>query len=564
MKVSARVSKPMRQTKKETRSFRILKADSSQHSGLIFDRVMFLQRTIGNQGVERLIRSGVLQAKLRIGQPRDKYEQEADRVADQVTQMQETQRVSGNDFHVRANTDSGFNPEADLGIENQIQSMKGGGNPLSERERAFFEPRFGIDLGHVRVHTGSYAIQMNRGIGARAFTHGSDIYFGAGHSPSNLHLTAHELTHVVQQGSDRETSRPPLPVGERTSGPLVQGAWIFKGEVTNSNPIIGMSQRGHASVLALPISHGVFGKASAWQVASWTIEGGNAHLVMRRDTRYTFEHTGTDNNLLTLRGEANIFGGAEADDLHYAQAEAVVVGNKAVRTVANPAPVQTSLFPPIKDGGRSEAKKSSIGEVDVSLPVGDGTVDVHIPLTKTDEGELAPLGESHPVNWDEPGGGIWKSVDVYLVAYMEATADIESAVMWDLAGDVNWAKANADYKLRWEERPIPAPTPPPGTVVPEPETQPGMAGVTYACAICKCSGDKECGGGRIHTIWMGKTECNRENKKKAQKLCNHDTTFLSICDLDQNRKDGKKCSVHHHDFACSDSETEKKCLKRRQ
>jgi hypothetical protein len=89
-------------------------------------------------------------------------------------------------------------------------------------------------------------------------------------------------------------------------------------------------------------------------------------------------------------------------------------------------------------------------------------------------------------------------------------------------------------------------------------------GQTFACAICKCSGDKECGGGRIHTIWMGKTECNRENRKKAQELCNHDSTFLSICDLNQKRKDGKKCSVHHHDFACSEKETEEKCTNRQQ
>jgi hypothetical protein len=93
---------------------------------------------------------------------------------------------------------------------------------------------------------------------------------------------------------------------------------------------------------------------------------------------------------------------------------------------------------------------------------------------------------------------------------------------------------------------------------------PGIRGRTYACAICKCSGDPECGGGRIHTIWMGATDCNRENKKKAQDLCNHDSTFLSICDLNQNRPDGKKCMVHHHDFACSDRETKEKCENRRQ
>ena len=92
----------------------------------------------------------------------------------------------------------------------------------------------------------------------------------------------------------------------------------------------------------------------------------------------------------------------------------------------------------------------------------------------------------------------------------------------------------------------------------------GPTGATYACAICKCSGDKECGGGRIHTIWMGKTECNRNNKAKAQQLCNHDSTFKKICDLSQKRPDGKKCMVHHHDFACGDRETEDKCKNRQQ
>jgi hypothetical protein len=61
------------------------------------------------------------------------------------------------------------------------------------------EPRFGADFSGVRVHTGGEAVQMNRELGAQAFTHGSDVYFGAGKSPGNNELTAHELTHVVQQ-----------------------------------------------------------------------------------------------------------------------------------------------------------------------------------------------------------------------------------------------------------------------------------------------------------------------------------------------------------------------------
>ncbi len=48
------------------------------------DRILFLQRTTGNHAVQRLLKSGTLQAKLRISQPTDLYEQEADRVADEI------------------------------------------------------------------------------------------------------------------------------------------------------------------------------------------------------------------------------------------------------------------------------------------------------------------------------------------------------------------------------------------------------------------------------------------------------------------------------------------------
>jgi len=51
------------------------------------------------------------------------------------------------------------------------------------------------------------AAQMSDELQAQAFTHGQDIYFGAGKSPGKDALTAHELTHVVQQtGTGRSLS----------------------------------------------------------------------------------------------------------------------------------------------------------------------------------------------------------------------------------------------------------------------------------------------------------------------------------------------------------------------
>jgi peptidoglycan hydrolase-like protein with peptidoglycan-binding domain len=97
--------------------------------------------------------------------------------------------------------------EAGADVESQLDRSKGGGSPLPDSVRAFMEPRFGVDFSQVRTHTGSEAVQMNREVGAKAFTHGSDIYYGAGNNPNNLELTAHELTHVVQQKGGGVTLR---------------------------------------------------------------------------------------------------------------------------------------------------------------------------------------------------------------------------------------------------------------------------------------------------------------------------------------------------------------------
>src|SRR5215217_3714649 len=51
--------------------------------------LMAQQQSLGNQAVQRLLSAGVIQAKLKIGQPGDPYEQEADRVAEAVMRMPE-------------------------------------------------------------------------------------------------------------------------------------------------------------------------------------------------------------------------------------------------------------------------------------------------------------------------------------------------------------------------------------------------------------------------------------------------------------------------------------------
>ncbi|MCE6953105.1 DUF4157 domain-containing protein [Cereibacter sphaeroides] len=71
----------------------------------------------------------------------------------------------------------------------------GPGRPLDSPARAFFEPRFGRALGHVRLHDGASADRAARALGAAAFTRGPDIGLAAGENrPATV---AHELAHVA-------------------------------------------------------------------------------------------------------------------------------------------------------------------------------------------------------------------------------------------------------------------------------------------------------------------------------------------------------------------------------
>ncbi|NUQ41371.1 MAG: DUF4157 domain-containing protein [Calditrichaceae bacterium] len=89
--------------------------------------------------------------------------------------------------------------------EARLLASKGKGRPLPEDTRAFMETRFGSDFSGVRIHTGGDAAQMSRELNARAFAHGSDVYFHAGEfDPGSMRgkaLLAHELAHTIQQGA---------------------------------------------------------------------------------------------------------------------------------------------------------------------------------------------------------------------------------------------------------------------------------------------------------------------------------------------------------------------------
>jgi hypothetical protein len=199
----------------------------------------------------------MIQAKLTIGQPNDKYEQEADRVADEVMRMPEPQvqrqmeeeetlqaqflgeqitplvqrQVEPEEELLQAEGHPGHTPEVTPDLESRIQALKGGGQPLRKSERAFFEPRFGQEFGHVRIHSNSEVAKMARQMNAKAFTAGRDILFGAGqYAPHTYHgkrLLSHELTHMVQQGGANDDRLEMIVLrreAEKGKGPPVSTA----------------------------------------------------------------------------------------------------------------------------------------------------------------------------------------------------------------------------------------------------------------------------------------------------------------------------------------------------
>jgi hypothetical protein len=98
------------------------------------------------------------------------------------------------------------------------------GRPLDSDSRSFFEPRLGLDLGHVRVHNDNRAADSARSVGARAYTVGSHIVLGP--NEGGHRLLAHELVHVVQQTGDTEPSiardvAPATPSDASAAGPTV-------------------------------------------------------------------------------------------------------------------------------------------------------------------------------------------------------------------------------------------------------------------------------------------------------------------------------------------------------
>jgi hypothetical protein len=218
--------------------------------GLEVNSIHHLQRTIGNQAVQRMLQTdapeheagltrsalprfahdlsririhppeAAVQTKLTISKPGDSYEQEADRLTDQVMRTPESRLQppcpcgrgcpkcqSKQPGREHKSLPTSRVQAGDLGqmtappIVHEVLGSPG--RSLDPELRAFMEPRFGHDFSRVRVHSDAAAAQSAHGVNARAYTVGQNIVFGAGSfapgTREGRRLIAHELAHVVQQ-----------------------------------------------------------------------------------------------------------------------------------------------------------------------------------------------------------------------------------------------------------------------------------------------------------------------------------------------------------------------------
>lgn len=188
-----------------------------------------------------------IQAKLTINEPGDRYEQEADEMADQVVQRlagtskeqempslpitgkppapiqskcdecgqeeqsqgKEAEGTQEQNNSIQRMEESISLPTSDVDnyLSPRLQTSKGSGSPLPKGTRADMELAFGADLSGVRIHTDGKAANLNKNLRAQAFTHGNEIYFNEGKfdtgSDQGKKLLAHELTHTIQQGANK-------------------------------------------------------------------------------------------------------------------------------------------------------------------------------------------------------------------------------------------------------------------------------------------------------------------------------------------------------------------------
>ncbi|HEX7286438.1 MAG TPA: DUF4157 domain-containing protein [Candidatus Angelobacter sp.] len=304
----------------------------------------------------------LIQRKLMVSAPGDAYEQEADSVAEQVLHMPQPQAavvgpsaaaVSGSAPAVQRACACGGSCEdckkknkheepAKVQMKAAGPGRAGGmeappivhevvsspGQPLDAGTRAFMEPRFGWDFSKVRVHTDEKAAESARAVGARAYTVGQNVVFGAGeYAPGRgegQRLLGHELTHVVQQGGmvGQIAMRDPTPPGYGSS---VSGAETLKpcpaappivkipSTCQIATPVPGAVPPDKESPVLPTLSDDPFGNDPNVENFANDLAACHAARVVKREVEKRFEHAVAEAKSAATKDVEKDIEGATAD-----------------------------------------------------------------------------------------------------------------------------------------------------------------------------------------------------------------------------------------------------------
>ena len=175
-------------------------------------------RRTKNTAVKRSV-----QAKRRVSAPTDRLEREADELADAILRLHTFATPPRDDEHLDAgapkvargeggrplywthapSAGQPFGLELPEELTGALAAIEADGSPLAASERAFFEPRLGVDLGDVRVHVGPTAAALCDALQAQALAWGWHVLLGSDSCAQGTmdarRLMAHELVHVLQQ-----------------------------------------------------------------------------------------------------------------------------------------------------------------------------------------------------------------------------------------------------------------------------------------------------------------------------------------------------------------------------
>lgn len=231
-------------------------------------------------------------SSMKVNQPGDAYEQEANQIAERIVQASTPVSPAGSSVTGKKDLDdrllrrkensSGQIAAAVPSIVHEV--LQNSGRPLDATARSFMEPRFGHDFSRIRIHTDERAEEAAEAVNALAYTVGQDIFFGrsqyAPGTGEGKRLLAHELTHTIQQSSSVERS----PLVQRQDASATTTPPAVPGQLTPD-------QIADTLYNALDASHDTYNNENALKILQ-------DHAPLGQDIQSSFQK----NHQRTLRG----------------------------------------------------------------------------------------------------------------------------------------------------------------------------------------------------------------------------------------------------------------------